>query len=766
MLRQGTIVGERYEVISRVGSGGMADVYKAKDHKLNRLVAVKVMKAEFSEDKNFIAKFRKEAQAAAALTHPNIVSVFDVGEDNGIYYIVMELIQGITLKDYITRKGRLTVREATSIAIQVSLGLEAAHKSGVIHRDVKPQNIIISTDGKVKLSDFGIARAASSNTISSNVMGSVHYSSPEQVRGGYSDAKSDIYSLGITIYEMITGKVPFDGDTTVAIAIKHLQEEMESPRKYAPDMPYSLEQIILKCTQKSVERRYVNMTALIEDLKRSLLDPNGRFVVLTPLANHAQTVMISPGELEAIREGRSGYAAVQKPKEVPPVVIEEDNDEEEEEEIKIVKPSKTAKTAKSKYVEEEDEDEEEDTDAADEDDDDDDEEESSSKFEKAITIGGFIIGALVIAILIFVIAREAGFLNFGKDNGPGYNQEQNGGDNNDENDGNNGEANNGENNGSDADNKVAVPNLLNNMTEENALNVLKQLGLEAQKDGESASDVYEAGTIMSQNIEAGTKVEVGTIIKYVVSTGVESPTIPNVLERSQSTAEAMIKVLGLDTVIEQEYSDDHQIGTIIRVEPEVGTQVEKGSKVTLVVSLGEENKKVKVPSVVNEDPDEAKTKLNDLGIQVNIETTTTAADDIEDGKVAEQSIKAGTEVDPGTTITLKVFDKPDPTPTPTEEPSADPTPTPGPDAVWKCYVELTQPANYTNGLVKLVLIQEVDGQNVETVILEDDNISFPYTLEYTGAPGVETGVIYLYEKVEETYIERGHYNGVAFNAYE
>ena len=205
MLKEGIIIGERYEIISRVGSGGMADVYKAKDHKLDRMVAVKVLKAEFREDTTFIAKFRKEAQAAAGLSHPNVVNVFDVGEDRGLYYIVMELIEGITLKDYITKKGKLSVKEATSIAIQVSLGLEAAHNRGIIHRDVKPQNIIISTDGKVKLSDFGIAKATNSNTITANVMGSVHYSSPEQVRGGFSDAKSDIYSLGITMYEMVTG---------------------------------------------------------------------------------------------------------------------------------------------------------------------------------------------------------------------------------------------------------------------------------------------------------------------------------------------------------------------------------------------------------------------------------------------------------------------------------------------------------------------------------------------------------------------------------
>ena len=255
MLKTGMIIAERYEIVGKIGTGGMADVYKAMDHKLNRFVAVKVLKPEFREDTTFIKKFRSEAQAAAGLTHPNIVNVFDVGDDGGVYYIVMELIEGITLKEYISKKGKLSIKEATSIAIQVSMGLEAAHSHGIVHRDVKPQNIIISTDGKVKVTDFGIARAASSNTISSNVMGSVHYSSPEQVRGGYSDEKSDIYSLGITLYEMVTGRVPFDGDTTVAIAIKHLQEEMVPPSVYTPDLPYSLEQIILKCTQKSVDRR-------------------------------------------------------------------------------------------------------------------------------------------------------------------------------------------------------------------------------------------------------------------------------------------------------------------------------------------------------------------------------------------------------------------------------------------------------------------------------------------------------------------------------
>ena len=256
MVSVGMLIADRYEIVEKVGSGGMSDVYRAKDHKLNRFVAVKALKQEFSENANFVSKFRVEAQAAAGLMHPNIVNVYDVGEEKGLYYIVMELVEGITLKKYIEKKARLSVKETISIAIQVSMGLEAAHKNHIIHRDIKPQNIIISRDGKVKVTDFGIAKAATSNTITSNVMGSVHYTSPEQARGGYSDEKSDIYSLGITLFEMLTGRVPFNGETTVAIAIKHIQQPMPSPCEFVPEIPRSVEQIVLKCCEKSPDRRY------------------------------------------------------------------------------------------------------------------------------------------------------------------------------------------------------------------------------------------------------------------------------------------------------------------------------------------------------------------------------------------------------------------------------------------------------------------------------------------------------------------------------
>lgn len=312
MIKAGTMFEDRYEIIELIGTGGMSDVYKAKCHKLNRYVAVKVLKQEFSENTDFVTKFRTEARAAAGLEHPNIVNVYDVGEQEGIYFIIMELVEGITLKRYIEKKARLSVKEAVSIAIQISMGIEAAHNKQIIHRDIKPQNIIISKDGKVKVTDFGIAKAATSNTITSNVMGSVHYTSPEQARGGFSDEKSDIYSLGITMFEMLTGRVPFNGETTVAIAIKHIQEEMPSPRNYVPEIPISVEQIVLKCTQKSPDRRYQKIADLIEDLKKSLISPDENFVKIESIDKGAVTRTVTDEERAMIKQGATGRTDVEQ----------------------------------------------------------------------------------------------------------------------------------------------------------------------------------------------------------------------------------------------------------------------------------------------------------------------------------------------------------------------------------------------------------------------------------------------------------------------
>ncbi len=309
MIKPGMYISERYEIIDKVGSGGMADVYRAKCHRLNRYVAMKILKPEYSSDRNFVSKFRAEAQSAAGLSHPNIVNVYDVGDDEGLYYIVMELVEGITLKKFIERKGTLEIKEAIGISIQIAQGMEAAHANHIIHRDIKPQNIIISRDGKVKVTDFGIAKAATSNTVSQNAVGSVHYLSPEQARGGYSDEKSDIYSLGVTLYEMLCGKVPFAGDNSVSVALSHINDEATPIREIRPDVPVSIEKIVQKCMQKKPERRYLSASELIADLKRSITNPDGDFVKLAAVAvSDSPTINMTDAQMESIKSAAKSPA--------------------------------------------------------------------------------------------------------------------------------------------------------------------------------------------------------------------------------------------------------------------------------------------------------------------------------------------------------------------------------------------------------------------------------------------------------------------------
>ena len=630
MLKSGTVLGERYEIVGRVGSGGMADVYKAKDHKLNRFVAVKVMKPEFREDGTFISKFRREAQAAAGLANPNIVNVFDVGEDQGNYYIVMELVEGITLKDYIGKKGKLSVREATSIAIQVCMGLAAAHSSGIVHRDVKPQNIIISTDGKVKVTDFGIARAASSNTISANAMGSVHYSSPEQVRGGYSDSRSDIYSLGITLYEMVTGRVPFDGETTVAIAIKHLQDEMEAPSKYSPDLPHALEQIIYKCTQKSVDRRYQTMDDVIADLKHSLVEPDGDFVNLSSLTNHSATVMITDDDRKNIRSGAAG-GRKQDPS------------------------AKAAAAGASRKVKEEPVEPEE-IDDVDDDDDDDDGDGISSKLEKAMTIGGFVIGAIIICVLIYFIGRAAGLFGSGA-SGSGKSQDSVVAtvDSSQTTDGTAATGTPAVTTAAGAENaQVEVPQLVG-LTEDAAQTSANSVGLGIKKAGEEASEQYAAGTIVRQEPAAGQMADRNTTISFYVSTGlaatptpeaVTATAIPDVANMTLDQATAALAAAGYNNIaIENVASSDVATGNVISVSPEAGQQVDPASQITLTISNGPDDAQmVTVESWGGLDQETATRLAENLGLIVKIEYGSTT--NLNEGYVMSQRILSGMEVAP------------------------------------------------------------------------------------------------------------------------
>lgn len=301
MNLEGKLLGNRYEIIEKVGNGGMATVYKATDVVLKRYVAVKVLRDEFTTDEEFIKRFETEAQSAARLVHPNIVSIFDVGVDNGIYYIVMELIQGKTLKEIIIEeRGPLPWKWSVNVAIQIASALEMAHKNNIVHRDIKPHNIIITEDGIAKVTDFGIAKAVSNSTITAfgTTIGSVHYFSPEHARGGYTDAKSDLYSLGVVLYEMVTGKVPFDADTPVSVALKHMQEDPVPPIEENPNLPESINKIIMKSLKKDAILRYQTSTELLQDLRMALKNPSGDFVEEVDYDSTARTQKISTNEIQ------------------------------------------------------------------------------------------------------------------------------------------------------------------------------------------------------------------------------------------------------------------------------------------------------------------------------------------------------------------------------------------------------------------------------------------------------------------------------------
>ena len=595
MIEIGNMIADRYEIVSKIGTGGMSDVYKAKDHTLGRYVAIKVLKSEFSEDSSFVSKFRAEAQAAAGLEHPNIVNVYDVGCQTGNYYIVMEYVEGITLKKYIETKGQLAYKEALSIAIQVGRGIQAAHAKGIIHRDIKPQNIIISTEGKVKVTDFGIARAVSGNTISSDVMGSVHYTSPEQARNGYVSNKSDIYSLGIVMYEMVTGRVPFDGDNTVAVAIQHLQDEMVNPSEYARDLPISLEKIILKCTQKSPDRRYESMDTLLIDLKKSLVTPYEDFVTIAPLVQD-KTRVISKEEVEQIQKETSGVT----PDEEEGTYEEEPEEELEEKEEDDVDES----DRRGRFL--------------------------NKKMEKAVTIMG-IVAAIVIAILVIcIVGSFAGVFHFGSKNKNDTSAV------------------------SELQSETATVPDLRGKTYDEAQAELKKLGLTLEQKGTEESDRYKEGQIISQDVDAGKKVATGTVVKVIVcgsSSGSEEVDVPDVTGKKLSAAEKELTSAGFQVTREYKTDDSKEAGTVIDQFPAGGKTLAKGETVTIYVAKESEN--VKVPSLLNKTESEAKQALTDAGLSVGT-VTQDYSDTVAEGKVISQSTGEGKYLPKGDTVSFVV----------------------------------------------------------------------------------------------------------------
>ena len=596
MIRIGMMMGDRYEILEKIGTGGMSDVYKAKDHKLNRFVAVKILKQEFGENANFVSKFRIEAQAAAGLMHPNIVNVYDVGEEGDIHYIVMELVEGITLKKYIEKKARLSVKEAVSIAIQVSMGIEAAHNNHIIHRDIKPQNIIISKEGKVKVTDFGIAKAATSNTITSNVMGSVHYTSPEQARGGYSDEKSDIYSLGITMFEMLTGRVPFNGETTVAIAIKHIQEELPSPREYVSEIPISVEQIVCKCCQKSPDRRYQSMSELITDLKQSLINPDEDFVKVIDPDEEASTRMITDRDMVQIKrqsERRDSMDEAMRLKKDNRRVYEEEEDEEEEEEDW---------------------------------DDDEDDEDYDPKMERITTILAVVAALLIGCIVIFLVGRAFGMFQFGAGTGGDTVQEET--------------------------EQVKMIRVVG-MDVEKAKRALLEMGLTPEIQYE-VNDAYEEGTVLRASVQDGLMIDKNTVILMTVAQGTDGVTVPAVTGKSKEEATSILEKEGFVVNVTESFDAAVEDGYVISQSPEADTTAPKGSSITIRVSQGAEETKVWVPNVVGKTEEEATFTLIESGLAVGTVTTTTNEDVSLVDKVCYQSYSVGSYVDKETAIDLRI----------------------------------------------------------------------------------------------------------------
>lgn len=611
MLKPGMMIGNRYEIIELVGSGGMSDVYKAKCHKLNRYVAVKVLKPEFSADKNFLTKFQIEAQSAAGLSHPNIVNVYDVGEDDGINFIVMELVEGITLKEYIVKNGRLPVAQAVDFAVQIASGIEAAHNNHTIHRDIKPQNIIVSRNGQLKVTDFGIARAATNETLASanGAVGSVHYISPEQARGGYCDERGDLYSLGITIYEMVTGRVPFDGENNVSVALQHIQGTMISPREYYPDIPISMEKVILKCTQKKPERRYLTAIALISDLQRVMSEPDGRYVRLMPVIDDSTTVMMSSDEVSKIKTGvRNPSFEERVPAEQPNTAYEndllpeagnEDEDLLEEEEKEGMDP----------------------------------------KLEKLVYILGGVAAILLAMFIIFMIGKSLNLFKFGGKEDATTTEittEE------------------ASTETTSIGDKIPVPQLVG-FSEEDARKKIEDAGLSWDNNVTrtyEASSEFGEGYVFDQSIDAGEDMDSNQKIEIKISQGSSKVSVPNVYDMSESQAKSVLNDSGFQVATSYAYSDSVSEGRVMSQSPSKNTEVAPNTTVTITVSKGKEKQTVTAGDYVNMTESDAKDLANSKGLTLRV--LRDYSDTVASGLVIRQDVDKNKEVEPGSVITVTI----------------------------------------------------------------------------------------------------------------
>lgn len=647
MLNPGTYLQGRYEILEKIGSGGMSVVYKAKCHTLNRLVAIKVLKEEFASDENFVSKFKMEAQAAARLSHPNIVNVYDVVDEENLHYIVMELIEGITLKSYIEKKKLLDSKEAIGIAIQVAQGIAAAHEQHIIHRDIKPQNMIISKDGKVKVADFGIARAVSSQTVNSSAaVGSVHYISPEQARGGYCDERSDIYSFGITLYEMVTGRVPFEGDNTVAVALAHLEDPVVPPGDYNPQVYPGLEDIILKCTKKKPDRRYGSMEEVIHDLRRVLMDPECDIYQNEEIEEGGdpyQTRPISKDELSQIRDhhrrksretgadeaekGTEGLETSDEENGSPDSLSKEDAEEfgdgtgDHRSRYHSSRKREFHKKIPSRKRDED----------------------VSTQFERMIAAIGIIAAILVVIVVVFVFSRLTGLF------WPGSGQDS-------------------QENQTEAvtqsasmeeiqvipdEGETIMPNVLD-LPRDMAESKLKEYDIVMKVTGEEYSENYSKGYVMRQDVDEGTAVEKWSTVGVTISKGSERVDVKalNLSGMDKKQAEEILKDKDLIPSAKEEANDTVPKGKVIRV----GTEEAKaGDTVELFVSSGPKTVQGQVPKLTDGDAAAADALLKAAGLVSG--TVTYEYDPSKPhGQVLSQSELPGTMLEPQSAVDYVVND--------------------------------------------------------------------------------------------------------------
>ena len=779
MLRPGMYLQDRYEILEQIGSGGMSEVYRAKCHKLNRLVAIKVLKEEFSSDAGFVKKFKMEAQAAAGLSHPNIVSVYDVVDEGSIHYIVMELIEGITLKSYITKKGRLGSKEAIGIALQVAQGIAAAHDQHIVHRDIKPQNMIISRDGKVKVADFGIARAVTTQTIGATAVGSVHYISPEQARGGFSDSRTDIYSLGITMYEMVTGTVPFDGDNTVSIALAHLEQPITPPSRLNPEVPVSLERIIMKCTQKKPEKRYADVYELISDLRHALVDPDDDFVAQEPeVDTSSPTMVISGDELSQIKSAprRSTGPIVMSGqsnslRDVPGSGGQHERRGDREHGYDRRKEPESGRELKhSGYDKEYDRDYErgrsggygrqdaaEDGRSLDYDYEEDygyDRGRSSGyggsgssrtlggkkggrggksadvnpQIEKLLTTVGVAVAIIIVAVLVVIFAKLGGIFNSGSHTELTLPAVES-----------------GESDSGLKDTETRVPDFVG-MTEDEAEEKAKENHLKLSYSY-TASEEEKKGLVVEQKTEEGTVVDKQSTIRVVVGEGGMESSTEEETDASQidltalglealdgTNAKNLLEAKGLKVSLQSENSDTIIKDQVIRYEP---TSASPGSEIRLYVSSGPAVTMVPVPDLTGKTEEEAAQLLEAAGLTVapKEQILTQKSDTVSRGKIISQIPLKDEEVPDGSAVSYVVSI--------------------GKGTKYVAIVNDDYPLkdNFGPGgasttiTVEIVMVQTVNGQKRTTTVMDaremKGDVTLPVHYQLTGEDGVLTGELQI-----------------------